>query len=372
MRLPEGGGSDARDEAIESPSSGGVKRCANDTEVIDYILYDTSLHYNQYKIPAIPVDVRVEMWVQEITSVSEMTQDFQIDVYMNEFWQDPGLVYDHLNPCHRNISFDYTMLETIWTPNTCFVNSKTAQIHKSPFVNIFLMVFPNGSIWSNWRIKTTGPCEMDLSKFPMDSIDCNLVFESFNYNNKEVRMRWTDVEIDIFKAIELPDFSMVHYYVNNSAKQYAAGSWDELSVKFLFRRRYGWYLLQGYIPTYMTTFISWIPFYLGPRAIPARTMIGAIDVWMMGGIFFVFASLVELALIGFSMRKEDKPAQTKRPTRRWNLSGGSTEPAPPNPRLKRGETMDLYARILFPCAYSFYNFVYWGIYMRSALQNATV
>lgn len=58
---------------------------------------------------------------------------------------------------------------------------------------------------------------------------------------------------------------------------YAAGVWDELTVNFVFKRRYGWYLLQGYIPTYMTIFISWIPFYLGPRAIPARTMIGVVS-----------------------------------------------------------------------------------------------
>ena len=45
-------------------------------------------------------------------------------------------------------------------------------------------------------------------------------------------------------------------------------------MTFVFKRRYGWYILQGYIPTYLTIFISWISFYLGSRAIPARTMIG--------------------------------------------------------------------------------------------------
>ncbi|CAJ0947284.1 unnamed protein product, partial [Mesorhabditis belari] len=380
------------------------RRCANDTEVIDYILdiIDDKKHtYNKYKLPNVPVDVRVEMWVQEVTSVSEMSQDFEIDVYMNEFWQDPGLVYEHLNPCHMNISFDHTMLKKIWTPNTCFVNSKKANIHSSPFINIFLMIFPNGSIWSNWRIKSTGPCAIDLSKFPMDSIECILTFESFNYNNKEVVMRWTDVAIQIFKNIELPDFTMLNHSLHETKQVYAAGYWDELSVKFPFRRRYGWYLLQGYIPTYMTTFISWIPFYLGPKAIPARTMIGvnallamtfqfgniirnlprvnyvkAIDVWMMGGIFFVFASLIELALIGFSTRGEEGQKQTKRPMRRWNMS--STKEAPPPKKLQSplmkylSENLDLYARILFPCAYSLYNFIYWCVYMRSALQGAVM
>uniref|UniRef100_A0A8R1DRI7 Neur_chan_LBD domain-containing protein n=1 Tax=Caenorhabditis japonica TaxID=281687 RepID=A0A8R1DRI7_CAEJA len=122
------------------------------------------------------------MWVQEVSSVSELTQDFEIDLYMNEYWTDPGLAYDILNPCQGNLSFDWAVMQNIWTPNTCFINSKKAQLHSSPFTNVFLMVFPNGSVWSNWRIKSTGPCVMDLTKFPMDSIECSLTFESFNYN----------------------------------------------------------------------------------------------------------------------------------------------------------------------------------------------
>ncbi|ETN83484.1 hypothetical protein NECAME_01791 [Necator americanus] len=175
------------------------RRCANDTEIIDHLLFDTALHYNKHKLPSNPVDVRIEMWVQEVTSVSELTQDFEIerlvsnsfyktypnvyekimlksvsrtvmfmimrmyiervdrldyeaifyadlfpDLYMNEYWTDPGLAYDILNPCQGNLSFDWTVLQNIWTPNTCFVNSKKAQIHSSPFRNVFLMVFPNG------------------------------------------------------------------------------------------------------------------------------------------------------------------------------------------------------------------------------------
>ncbi|VDM60978.1 unnamed protein product [Angiostrongylus costaricensis] len=309
------------------------QRCANDTEIIDHLLFDIALHYNKHKLPSNPVDVRIEMWVQEVTSVSELTQDFEIDLYMNEYWTDPGLAYTILNPCQGNLSFDWTVLQNIWTPNTCFVNSKKAQIHSSPFRNVFLMVFPNGSIWSNWRIKSTGPCKMDLSKFPMDTIECILTFESFNYNNEEVHMRWSDSPLIQFKDIELPDFSMVNYSTSDNLTLYAAGYWNELTVKFVFRRRYGWYLLQGYIPTYMTVFISWIPFYLGPKAIPARTMIGvnallamtfqfgniirnlprvsyvkAIDVWMLSGISFVFASLVELATIGYMTRNEGRPS----------------------------------------------------------------
>ncbi|CAA90065.2 Ligand-gated ion channel 50 [Caenorhabditis elegans] len=374
--------------------------CANDTEIIDHLLIDRALYYNKHKLPSPQVDVRIEMWVQEVTSVSELTQDFEIDLYMNEYWTDPGLAYDILNPCQGNLSFDWAVMQNIWTPNTCFINSKKAQLHSSPFTNVFLMVFPNGSVWSNWRIKSTGPCVMDLTKFPMDSIECTLTFESFNYNKDEVFMRWGDPPLTIFKPIELPDFTMTNFSTSNKFQLYAAGYWSELNVNFLFRRRSGWYLLQGYIPTYMTVFISWIPFYLGPKAIPARTMIGvnallaltfqfgniirnlprvsyikAIDVWMLSGICFVFASLFELATIGFLMRNEGKPAtKSSRSTKnsnRWQQPSVCREDTQrKSQNIVFCERLDNTSRLMFPVVFTFYNFIYWFVYMKQAWDQA--
>jgi hypothetical protein len=52
-----------------------IHHCANDTDIFSQILTDT---YNKHYIPTHPVNVRVDMWVQEVTAVSELTQDFEI------------------------------------------------------------------------------------------------------------------------------------------------------------------------------------------------------------------------------------------------------------------------------------------------------
>jgi len=51
---------------------------------------------------------------------------------------------------------------------------------------------------------------MDLSKFPMDTQNCTLIYESFSYNNKEVDMRWRSYQpVTELKTFNLPDFELV-------------------------------------------------------------------------------------------------------------------------------------------------------------------
>uniref|UniRef100_A0AAF5DI20 Neurotransmitter-gated ion-channel ligand-binding domain-containing protein n=1 Tax=Strongyloides stercoralis TaxID=6248 RepID=A0AAF5DI20_STRER len=137
---------------IERSISSNEKQCANDSYILDNILKG----YNKHKIPGGSVEVAVEVWTQEITAVSDSTQDFQLDLYISETWLDPSLNYEWMGPCKQNLSLNSVVLEKLWTPNSCFINSKTAEIHKSPFPNIFLLIYANGTVWTNYRLKLQG------------------------------------------------------------------------------------------------------------------------------------------------------------------------------------------------------------------------
>ncbi|KAL3102242.1 hypothetical protein niasHS_003651 [Heterodera schachtii] len=334
------------------------RNCTNQVQIIDRLLNGTG--YNKYRIPEENgVDVTIEFWLQAITSISEITNDFEMDIYINEMWLDPALNFEHMSPCKQNLTLSHQVLEKLWTPNSCFINSKVAQIHNSPFQNIFLMLYPNGTIWVNYRVRVKGPCAMDLTNFPMDIQMCHLIYESFNYNNQEVRMRWNSLNptpVYPINTILLPDFNLVNIQAYLVVEPYPAGMWDELHVKLSFERRYVWYFMQAYVPTYLTIFISWVSFSLGSKAIPARTMLGvnallamifqfgnimrnlprvsyvkAIDVWMLGAMFFIFCSLLELAIVGFKVRemppphprnKRTPPAGLIKCKKRWEENGG--------------------------------------------------
>uniref|UniRef100_A0A915JVR9 Neurotransmitter-gated ion-channel ligand-binding domain-containing protein n=1 Tax=Romanomermis culicivorax TaxID=13658 RepID=A0A915JVR9_ROMCU len=115
-----------------------------DILTIHYILTSLERGYgNKEDLPGNgePVVVTVELWVQEISKINELLSEFELDIYITESWRDPSLAFDHLAPCKANISLDGgKWRDKFWNPNNCFVNSKRAKIHKSPFTNIFFMI----------------------------------------------------------------------------------------------------------------------------------------------------------------------------------------------------------------------------------------
>ncbi|MFH4980281.1 hypothetical protein AB6A40_006990 [Gnathostoma spinigerum] len=283
------------------------------------------------------------------------------------------------------------------------------------------MLYPNGTVWVNYRVRVKGPCAMDLSNFPMDIQTCYLIYESFNYNNQEVRMRWNPMNKNpVYPTVPifLPDFDLIKISPTLRIEKYPAGYWDELHVHFTFERRYIWYFLQAYVPAYLTIFIShfsWVSFALGPKAMPARTMLGvnallammfqfgnimknlprvsyvkAIDVWMLVSMTFIFSSLLELAVVGYKVKNAENPSMRwKKAARKkvvetesspkgvcryekrfmfpveglelkWQKTGWLSGPWTP-------DHIDKLSSAAFPAFFACFNIIYWSFYSKQSI-----
>uniref|UniRef100_A0A158R465 Ligand-gated ion channel 50 n=1 Tax=Syphacia muris TaxID=451379 RepID=A0A158R465_9BILA len=276
------------------------------------------------------VNVLIEMHLQDVSALNEITADFDIDILFTQLWRDAALSFENYKPCKKNITMETRHIKDIWTPNICIINSKKTAIHTSPTENVMFILYENGTVWINHRMSVKAPCELDLRTFPFDVQSCTLVLESYSHSSEEVQLRWMEEAVTLTKKIQLPDFDLASFDAYHEKMIYPNGPWDQLRVTFKFKRRYGFYILQAYVPTYLTIIVSWVGFCMEPKALPARTTLGvssllaltfqfgnilknlprvsyvkAVDIWMLGCISFVFGTMVELAFVCYICRCQE-------------------------------------------------------------------
>ncbi|VDM53722.1 unnamed protein product [Angiostrongylus costaricensis] len=285
------------------------------------ILTELLSKYDRNLVPKMKgVDVDVELLIQSVSEISEIQSASTMHILFSQIWHDPGLSYEQEEgaQCLTNLSLSHRMVDNIWLPNVCIVNSKGSVIHKSPTPNIFLAIFPNGTVFSN-------QLAFFPTFFPMDRVMCTTIFESYSFNVGKVRLHWKrqGQPVEFIDEVKLPDFHMTTFIHEKATFQYPAGVWDQLNIKLFFRRSYGFYLLQIYLPTYCMVLISWISFWLDRRSLPARVTLGVsslmaltlqysnvarslpkvsyvkgLDLFMFGCVGYIFLSIVELAVVG--------------------------------------------------------------------------
>ncbi|RCN24328.1 hypothetical protein ANCCAN_29978 [Ancylostoma caninum] len=81
--------------------------CTSDKIIIERLIDN----YKSFKTPSeTGVIVWIEVWVQEVNSVNEITSDFDMDIYVTELWMDHALRYDHMSPCKYNLSLNSELI----------------------------------------------------------------------------------------------------------------------------------------------------------------------------------------------------------------------------------------------------------------------
>jgi hypothetical protein len=134
----------------------------------------------------------------------------------------------------------------------CFVNSYATRRHESPSPNLLAIVYPNGEVMLNQRVRVRvcfdlyrflqqqrtaflftnkqipkhpkhtqvqGPCAINLANFPMDSQTCELLLESYSYHRGEIVVEWmrvNPVNFDTnknFSDYRVPEFAFENFSI---------------------------------------------------------------------------------------------------------------------------------------------------------------
>ncbi|KAM8831318.1 gamma-aminobutyric acid receptor subunit rho-2-like isoform 1-T1 [Spinachia spinachia] len=273
--------------------------------------------------PAVPVGVDVQ--VESLDSISEVDMDFTMTLYLRHYWKDERLAFP--STTNKSMTFDGRLVKKIWVPDVFFVHSKRSFIHDTTTENIMLRVFPDGHVLYSLRVTVTAACNMDFSRFPLDSQTCTLELESYAYTDEDLMLYWKsgDESLSTDDRISLSQFLIQKFHTTSRLAFYSSTGWyNRLYINFTLRRHIFFFLLQTYFPATLMVMLSWVSFWIDRRAVPARVSLGittvltmstiitgvnasmprvsyikAVDIYLWVSFVFVFLSVLEYAAVNY-------------------------------------------------------------------------
>lgn len=75
-----------------------------------------------------------------------------------------------------------TEANRVWMPDLFFSNEKEGHFHNIIMPNVYIRIFPNGSVLYSIRISLTLACPMNLKLYPLDRQVCSLRMASCKLN----------------------------------------------------------------------------------------------------------------------------------------------------------------------------------------------
>ncbi|XP_067826548.1 gamma-aminobutyric acid receptor subunit delta isoform X3 [Heptranchias perlo] len=233
-----------------------------------------------------PLNVALALEVASIDHISEANMEYTMTVFLRQIWKDERLSYNHTN---KTLGLDSRFVDKLWLPDTYIVNAKSAWFHDVTVENKLIRLQPDGVILYSIRVTSTVACDMDLTKYPMDEQECMLDLESsgrfprLSLRFQLRRNRGVYIIQSYMPSILLVAMSWVSFWISQSA-------------------------VPARVSLGITTVLTMTTLMISARSsLPRASAIKALDVYFWICYVFVFAALVEYAFAHFNadyMRKQ--------------------------------------------------------------------
>ncbi|XP_058978727.1 glutamate-gated chloride channel isoform X8 [Musca domestica] len=301
-------------------------------KVLDQILgagkYDARIRPSGINGTDGPAVVSVNIFVRSISKIDDVTMEYSVQLTFREQWTDERLKFDDIQGRLKYLTL--TEANRVWMPDLFFSNEKEGHFHNIIMPNVYIRIFPNGSVLYSIRISLTLACPMNLKLYPLDRQICSLRMASYGWTTNDLVFLWKEGDpVQVVKNLHLPRFTLEKFLTDYCNSKTNTGEYSCLKVDLLFKREFSYYLIQIYIPCCMLVIVSWVSFWLDQGAVPARVSLGvttlltmatqtsginaslppvsytkAIDVWTGVCLTFVFGALLEFALVNYASRSD--------------------------------------------------------------------
>ncbi|XP_052130345.1 glutamate-gated chloride channel isoform X2 [Frankliniella occidentalis] len=403
-------------------SKSGVQKVnfrEKEKQVLDQILgrYDARIRPSGENGTDGPAIVRVNLFVRSIATISDIKMEYSVQLTFREQWLDERLKFNDFNGKIKYLTL--TDAARVWMPDLFFSNEKEGHFHNIIMPNVYIRIFPYGSVLYSIRISLTLSCPMNLKLYPLDRQVCSLRMASYGWTTNDLVFLWKDGDpVQVVKNLHLPRFTLEKFLTDYCNSKTNTGEYSCLKVDLLFKREFSYYLIQIYIPCCMLVIVSWVSFWLDQSAVPARVSLGvttlltmatqtsginaslppvsytkAIDVWTGVCLTFVFGALLEFALVNYASRSDMHRENMKKQRAACEAldhgpdpgdlmeDGNTTFPMVRQCEIHmqqsrpnccktwlskfptRSKRIDVISRITFPLVFALFNLIYWSTYL---------
>jgi hypothetical protein len=229
-------------------------------------------------------DVLVHIFLIDIDVIDDVSQRFNVDMFVNVAWHDPRLAL----PEHEQSGQIRTLaMSSIWTPRGLIVNDRGL----SPQLPHVADVDALGNVMSRQRLSGELAADLDLREFPFDTQRLPIDIVSYQYGPNELRFL---PNADI--GADLKSFSAEGWQfklLDTEIGEFSVPASDIVRPRLTFaveaQRNSHYYLLTMFLPMSLIVFMSWTAFWIQPNVVPPRIAIST-------------ASIFSLIAFGFSIR----------------------------------------------------------------------
>ncbi|XP_077866810.1 glycine receptor subunit alpha-1-like [Saccoglossus kowalevskii] len=299
-----------------------------------------------------PVIVTTSILINSFQSSSDSGMDYTVSFFLRTRWVDTRLEY--YDPGNHTLTLHSDGVKEVWIPPLYFPDEKSGHFHKLTTENSLLRIYSDGTVLHSARLTLTVSCMMRLERYPMDEQECDMDIESFSYTTDDLILQWApkadELEsLEIRKGLSVAQFTFFAEHTDRKPKtrNYTTGIFSYVTATFILQRQKKMFIMSNYLPSILIVVLSWFSFWINPNSEPARVSLvmtalltlctqmngiqgalpkmahlKAIDVWMTVCLVFVFAALVEYAVVNYiSLQTKQQIRRRQQAIEMLNLPG---------------------------------------------------
>ncbi|KAK4307059.1 hypothetical protein Pmani_021151 [Petrolisthes manimaculis] len=270
--------------------------CRDNSDELDCQLVSFPEGYQKHLPPRNPVDPQAGLDITfslgvESLEVTTLAMTMEVSYKLQLIWVDSRLQYQNLKMNEALNILDQTTMNNLWIPQVSFINTvdnKHTLIDDDTVILVSRLgeavgrdeaahaevdIYPGGrdTLRARRKYGTVFMCDFDLSLYPFDAQLCFMYFRITSASSS-----FLTFHLDNSTVLNSANKLLIEYEVGTLRLEKGQGDDDDdfsdLKVMVPLKRRYGYAILNIYLPTLVLLIVNYVTLYFRPAIFDTRMM----------------------------------------------------------------------------------------------------